>query len=97
MRAIDYTGLPEHIQGAMQRYVEHRLHPGSFLTAVLSNDFIGAVQRADDINKERLVDIATWVWQELPIACWGSEEKVSRWLDNQEQVPNELEDTNEPT
>lgn len=83
MRHVDYSELPELLQEGMRNYVEHRLMPGGFLQAVLSNDLTTAALTADDINRPRLADIAEWCYDELPIACWGDPEKVSRWLDNQ--------------
>ena len=53
----NYDLLPEHIRGAMKRYIEDRLQPGGFLEAVLSNDLAGAFGRADHINRDRLFDI----------------------------------------
>ena len=44
------TTIPEHTKGALDRYVDHGLEPGGFLTAVLTNDLFGAVARADSEN-----------------------------------------------
>ncbi len=74
-------GIPEHTFEALKRYVEHRLPPGGFLEAVLTNNFIETVGRADDQNSEKLKEIAEFVYWELPGSCWGSPEKVREWLE----------------
>lgn len=70
----------EEIKQSLERYAEHRIEPGGFLTAVLKNDLAGALGRADDINKHRLYEIVKYIWNELPSECWGSPEKVEKWL-----------------
>ena len=37
--------IPQATLDSLDRYVNHKLMPGSFLTAVLSNDLFGAVRR----------------------------------------------------
>ena len=80
MMALNYDGLPDHIRGGMQRYVENRVSPGGFLTAVLCNDLRESFARADDINRLRMFDIVSWLYNEAPSPCWGSPEKVKNWL-----------------
>jgi len=75
----DYAGLPEGLRGGMQLYVEEGIKAGSFLTACLENDLIGAVNRADPDNLTRLQDIVKWINWEIPHDCWGSKEKVTKW------------------
>lgn len=77
----NYDLLPEHIRGAMKRYIEDRLQPGGFLEAVLSNDLAGACGRADHINRDRLQDIVSFLYNEAPTTCWGSPERVKAWLE----------------
>lgn len=77
---FDYSLLPQHIRDAMQRYIEDRIQPGGFLTAVLSNDLAEAFARADHINRMRLHDIVRFLYNEAPSTCWGSPEKVKSWL-----------------
>lgn len=81
---FNYNLLPEHIRDAMQRYIESRIPPGGFLTAVLSNDLAEAFARADHINRMRLHDIVSFLYNEAPSTCWGSPERVKRWLQKEE-------------
>jgi hypothetical protein len=77
---LDYSKLPGHIQGGVQRYIEKRIEPGSFLSAVICNDLREACACADDINRHRLFDIVSWFYCEAPGNCWGSPEKFLAWL-----------------
>jgi len=80
----DYSKVPAHMQEALERYVEHHIRPGSFLTAILENDFIRAFAQADTTNRNYLAQWAETLYWELPSACWGSKEKVESWLDKRE-------------
>jgi len=75
--------LPEHMQGAMHRYIFDKIEPGSFLEAVLCNDLRGAVAKADHINKARLPEIVTFCMWALPIDSWGSAERYENWLSSE--------------
>lgn len=77
---IDYDRLPEHMRDGFQRYIERGIPGGSFMNAVLANDLMGAMQRADDINRERLFDTCAFLHNEAPIGCFGSEERVRDWI-----------------
>jgi len=76
----DYSRLPEHIRSAAQRYIEHGVNPGSFLTAVFANDLIQAVGRADEHNRRALFDICCFVYSEAPAMCHGSYTAVDTWV-----------------
>lgn len=75
--------IPEHTKAALDRYVNDRLPPGGFLTAVLTNDLTGAVVRADDINRRHLPEIVGYLFNECPSACWGDQQRVEAWLTNE--------------
>ena len=66
--------------GSLRLYVEHRVAPCGFLCAVLTNDLQGAFAKADDKNRQRMLEIVRYVYNELPSECWGSKEKVKTWL-----------------
>jgi hypothetical protein len=78
---VNYNLLPEHMRDAMRLYIEHRVPPGGFLTAVLSNDLMEACGRADHINLERLPDFCRFLYNYAPGRCYGSPEKVKAWLE----------------
>ena len=66
--------------GSLERYVEHGIKPGDFLTAVLENNFMEAAGRADSFNQLHLHDWARVIYNDVPSACHGSSERVSQWI-----------------
>lgn len=81
----DWDLLPEHMHGAMRRYLEDGLYPGGFLGAVLSNDLVGAVRGADHINSKRLSDIVQFCMWSIPSTAWGSPQAVEKWIRDRQQ------------
>jgi hypothetical protein len=77
---IDYSELPEHMRDGMRRYLEKGIEPGGFLLAVLENDFMGAVTRADPVNLHRLLDYVHWLYHHAPPASYGNRQKVRDWI-----------------
>ena len=75
----NYAELPEGLQGGMKRYIEDGISTGHFLTAVLSNDLLGAVSRADGTNIKLLPEIVRWIYNEAPSNCWGTAKQVQAW------------------
>ncbi len=75
---FNYSRLPN-LDG-LERYVEHRIPVGDFLTAVLSNDLATAVAHADDQNIWLIPIYMMWLFNEAPSQCHGSREKVAAWL-----------------
>jgi len=68
-------------QVALQDYVENKTDPGGFLMAVLRNDLRSACEVADDINRYKLFDYVSYIYNKLPSDCWGSKEAVDAWLE----------------
>ena len=84
----DYSKLPIGLQDGMKRYIEQGYQGGHFLYYVLSNDLIGAVNRADSENIKLLPDIVKWIYNEAPSGCFGSDVKVKAWLDSFKPINN---------
>lgn len=80
--------INQHAMESFDRYWQHGLPPGSFCTAVLANDLIGAAHKADHWNKNILADIAKWVSVNAPRGSWGSYEAVQGWLEKNEHYEN---------
>lgn len=78
---VNYSILPGHMRGGMQKYIEDGIRPGDFLLAVLRNDLVGAAKLADEINLRRLHDFAEFLYNEAPIACWGNKEAIDEWIE----------------
>jgi len=76
-----YPEIPTYTLQAIYQYVERRRCPGHFVTAVLENDLATSVGRADKNNRRALVRIVEFVYNYIPLECWGSKEKVRKWLE----------------
>lgn len=75
----NYEMIPKHCRNGMKRYIEWGVIPGDFLQAVISNNLKESFERADDINIERLFDYVNFLYNEAPLACWGSKETMIAW------------------
>jgi len=73
--------IPPQIKVALDRWANMEGGVGDFLTAVLENNLMEAVGRADHINKQLLPEICMYVYNEMPSTCHGSPEKVKLWLE----------------
>jgi hypothetical protein len=76
--------LPEHMRDGARRYIEDRILPGGFMTAVLENNLVDAYQKADTVNLARMKDWVMWLYWECPRAAWGSPLRVKTWLISEE-------------
>jgi hypothetical protein len=54
---------------------------GDFLKAVLSNDLIDAMRRADIHNRACMYDIVRFCMNELPQDIWGNRDRVENYLE----------------
>jgi hypothetical protein len=80
--------IPEHMRGTVRRYFLKGIPPGSFLTAVLSNDLMGALNRGDEENRNALPQYGAFLYNYVPNGSFGSPERVKAWLASfAEQVP----------
>src|ERR1700688_125871 len=76
----DWSLIPSHCIGGLRRYIENGIEPGSFLTAVLSNNLRHACEYADSTNKHRLFDYCQFLYSYAPSECWGSPERFDAWV-----------------
>ncbi len=77
---------PPQIVAGIRRYVDERIPPGGFVTAVLENDLKEAFARADRGNIAAMFEIVTYCYNEIPASCWGSPEAVEAWLTPEEKT-----------
>lgn len=73
--------IPDDMLEAIERYVEHGIEPGHFLTAIICNDLKEACARADGRNIGIIPAYAAWFYNHAPIPCWGSAEKMDAWIE----------------
>lgn len=72
-----FRGLPQ--ADDLRKYVEHGTPMNHFLTAVLENDLMTAIGRADSRNKAALEAYVIWLKSYAPAACYGSPANVAAW------------------
>ena len=77
--------ITEDVFYTLERYVNDKIPTGGFLEAVLSNDLKEACMRADDVNQKIIFNIVKYIYNELPAICWGSPQRVNRWLSNSDE------------
>lgn len=81
MQPIDYSSVPvPYMADGVRRYIESRIPPGHFLTAVICNDLKEAFARADDSNSAAMRDWVRWFYNEAPSGCWGSRQAMTDWM-----------------
>ena len=73
--------IPQNLIDSFDRYVNHGIPCGGFLNAVLSNDLMEAFGKADEDNRLILFDICQYIFNEVPLDCYGSREKVQDWIE----------------
>lgn len=81
MFGFDYENL--YNKGQLDAYIQHHIPVGGFLTAILENDLKQAVLQADSRNIRKIVTYVTYLYNNAPVRCWGSPEKVQAWLNGE--------------
>ena len=65
---------------SIMNYVEKGWEPGGFVRAVLENDLMGAMGKADSYNRATLFQITSYIYNDIPSSSHGSREIVEAWL-----------------
>ncbi len=73
--------IPGQLLAALERYEKQGMRTGGFLYAVLCNDLMEAVNRADPEGLAALRDICLYVYNEMPSPSHGSKEAVEAWIE----------------
>jgi len=76
----DFRRIPPLVREGMALYLDNRIQPGHFLSAVFANDLFNAIGHADDQCLAALPSIISFIYMETPGTCHGSWEKVNAWL-----------------
>lgn len=79
-RLLERSTVPSQLHDGLVLYLTAHIPPGSFLTAVLSNDLIRAVNRADEDCQRELAALVRWLYRNAPHVAWGSDNNVETWL-----------------
>lgn len=72
--------VPVHMWDAVEGYFIHKYPPGHFMTALLSNDLMEAMGRADDTNAANMHRWCQFLYCYAPAGSYGSPERVHAWL-----------------
>jgi hypothetical protein len=66
----------------MANYLVYGYQPGSCFTAILANDFIGAIRSSHSSNTvEAFKALASWIKEHCPELAYGSYGRVDAWCD----------------
>lgn len=87
---LSKSGVSQHMHDGYVLYLMYGIAPGSFLQAVLENDLREACARADEDNQRALYQHVFFLYNYAPIACWGSAEHVSAWMEQQREAAAEM-------
>ena len=64
----------------LREYVEDGRPTNHFLTALLENDLMACIARADARNKAALEDYVIWLKSFAPGQCYGGPAQVAAWI-----------------
>jgi len=85
--------IPPHMRDAVIHYVCDGVPPGGFLTALLSNDLMGAFGKADSTNIDNMKNWVIFIYNYLPQNSHGSAENIIDWCHYaQNDFRQEIED-----
>jgi len=71
--------IPARFKESLDAYSKTGRPTGGFLGAVLANDLFEALGRADTEAEASLGAIVRYIYNKLPMACWGNYDKVEAW------------------
>ena len=81
-RTFKQWEVPNDFADPMANYLVYGYEPGSCFTAVLANDFVGAIRSSHPSNTvEALKALAGWLYSRVPPEAYGSYDSVRAWLD----------------
>lgn len=86
LKPDEYYPIRDDLYGALERYLNHGILPGGFMTAVLENNLRDAIARADHGNGRNLRNIVGYVYNHLPSDAWGSRERVEAYVESLQQA-----------
>lgn len=72
--------MKDDIKMELINYRDYGISPCPFIHAILSNNLIDAICRADAQNSIDLKEILMFVNDQLPWGCWGGPERINNWI-----------------
>jgi hypothetical protein len=81
MESARLWSVPQEYFDPISNYLVHGFEPGSFYTALLANDFFGAMRSSHPGNSvPELKHLTSWIESSIPFEAFGSYQKVTDWL-----------------
>lgn len=80
---VEKYNVPERIVRGIKYYVEERRPVGDFLQAVICNDLVEAVNRADDEVVMCLQGIVKLFYNQVPSCLWRTKERYFAHLNGE--------------
>lgn len=82
METLNKWSVPQEYADRMFEYFVHGFAPGSFFTAVLANDFAGAMTSSHPANSiQGLKNLVGWLRSTMTHGLtWGDHKTVENWL-----------------
>ena len=77
-RDLNEYGIPYYTMESIDKYVNCGVC-GDFVRAVMENNLMEALGRADSENRAAIFEICLYVHNRIPDMCHGSAEKVKAW------------------
>lgn len=71
--------IPSRMESGIKMWIDHGVMPGGFIRAIIENDLRSAVERADSENLANIPAYVSYFYNEAPMMCWGSKERVENW------------------
>lgn len=80
LKTFEHWHVPKDFADPMYNYLVFGFSPGSCFTAVLANDFNGAIRSSHPGNTvEALKALSGWIQESVPLAARGNYGVVLRW------------------
>lgn len=80
LKTFETWRVPRDFAEPMYNYLVHGFNPGSCFTAILANDFYGAIARSHPANTvEAFKALGGWIQENIPYEARGSYSAVSNW------------------
>ena len=77
---LKYPEIPDHMLMALMQYRDVGRPGRGFLKALLCNDLMGTLERADNVNVKLLRDYGILLFNNMPRQCFGSPERYRNWV-----------------
>lgn len=91
LQTMEQWHVPKDYADPIYNYLVYGWEPGGFFTAVLANDWMGAIRRSHPGNTvDALQYISGWIVEYMPKQCWGSYKKFDDWVNADDDYRREV-------